>query len=516
MWSLAEAAAAVHAGAVARGSDRSADDATDGLVAAVIGSFVRRMAAVAVPLGALMSLYYAVWAPLRPDRGTRVEAAASNLVAFVVFAVLFGALFLRRHRPRLTTALRWIDEDRAATTLEERVVFRLPSQLALEQFAAILLIGVLIAIGNLWSGSLGLEWLRTLVGLGLFGATMAALTYLIAEATLRPVFARFGTVATHSALAVGTRLLVAWAVGSLVPLLFIAAIPLRGTAGEQLTTTAPLEFMAWFAVVIGAMTTVLVARSIAEPLAVVRAGLRRVAEGDLTAELAVDDPGEVGEVQAAFNHMVEGLRERSALQDMFGRHVGTEVARQALVTGVQLGGETRRATVLFVDLIGSTGLAERLPPTAVVELLNQFFGEVVRVVEAEGGWVDKFEGDGALAVFGVPTDLDDHQSHGLRAARVLTERLTQAGIAAGIGLASGELVAGNVGTERRFEYTVIGAPVNQAARLADIAKSHTPPVLGAATASEPSSTEALHWRSAGTVPVRGVDHDVAVITVSNA
>jgi adenylate cyclase len=300
----------------------------------------------------------------------------------VIFAGLFFALFRRRHRPRLTAALRWIAEQRAPTTAETRVVFLLPSQLALEQFGAILFIGVLLAIGNVLSGQFGLDWLRTLVGLALFGATLAALTYLVAEATLRPVFARFGNLATHSALAVGTRLLVAWAVGSLVPLLFIAAIPLRGTEGSQLPTTAPLEFMAWFAVVIGAVTTVLVARSIAQPLAVVRAGLRRVEEGDLTAEVAVDDPGEVGEVQAAFNQMVEGLRERSALQDMFGRHVGTEVARQALVTGVQLGGETREATVLFVDLVGSTALAERLSPTDVVELLNRFFGEVVRVVEA--------------------------------------------------------------------------------------------------------------------------------------
>lgn len=474
------------------------------------------MAAVGLPLGALISVYYAVWAPLRPDRGSRLQAAVSNLVALALFAGVFTFLFRWRHRRPLQEALCWIDERRTPTPAEIRAVFGLPSQLAAEQFGAILLIGVLLAIGNLYSGALGLEWLRTLVGLGLFGGTLAALTYLIAEATLRPVFARFGTVTAHSALAVGTRLLVAWAVGSLVPLLFIASIPLRGTAGQQLPTAAPMEFMAWSAVVMGALTTVLVARSIAEPLAVVRAGLRKVEDGDLTIELAVDDPGEVGEVQSAFNRMVQGLRERSALQDMFGRHVGTEVARQALVTGVQLGGETRHATVLFIDLIGSTALAERESPTEVVGLLNRFFNEVVRVVEIEGGWVDKFEGDGALAVFGVPTHLDDHQTHGLRAARVLHEALTRDGIATGIGVSSGELVAGNVGTERRFEYTVIGRPVNQAARLADLAKSHSPPVLASAAAGAAACRESEHWVSDGVVSVRGVDHDVEVITLQHA
>src|SRR5947209_3491228 len=163
--------------------------------------FVARMAAVGLPLGALVSVYYAVWAPLRPGRGARLEAAVSNLVALVVFAAVFTLLFRWRHRRPLQAALRWIDEGDTPRPDETRAVFGLPSKLAAEQFAAILLIGVLLAAGNVYSGSLGLEWLRTSVGLGLFGATFAALTYLIAEATLRPLFARFGTATPHSALA---------------------------------------------------------------------------------------------------------------------------------------------------------------------------------------------------------------------------------------------------------------------------------------------------------------------------
>jgi class 3 adenylate cyclase len=149
-----------------------------------------------------------------------------------------------------------------------------------------------------------------------------------------------------------------------------------------------------------------------------------------------------------FNAMVTGLRERRRLQDIFGRHVGEQVALRALEGGVQLGGELRRASILFVDLVGSTALAETLPPKEVVNRLNRFFAIVVDRVEAEGGWVDKFEGDGALAVFGVPLQQDDHPGRALATAQAIMAAVASAGTDVGIGVASGVVVAGNIGTER--------------------------------------------------------------------
>src|SRR5205814_4855713 len=111
-----------------------------------------------------------------------------------------------------------------------------------------------------------------------------------------------------------------------------------------------------------------------------------------------------------------------------------------------------------------------LPPEEVVDLLNRFFATVVRVVDAEGGWVNKFEGDAALAVFGAPTDQPDHAARALRAARRLGAELEPLGVDAGIGVSSGPVVAGNVGAENRYEDTVIGDPVNEAARLTEVAK----------------------------------------------
>ena len=186
----------------------------------------------------------------------------------------------------------------------------------------------------------------------------------------------------------------------------------------------------------------------------------------------VYDGSEIGQLQAGFNSMVDGLRERERIQDLFGRHVGEEVARAALEQGIELGGEVRDVAVLFTDVVGSTQLAAERPPEEVVELLNRFFAVVVEVVRKHGGWVNKFEGDAALAIFGAPTTLDDAAAAALAAARELAERLPKEvdGLEAAIGVSAGEAVAGNIGEESRFEYTVIGDPVNEAARLTELAK----------------------------------------------
>ncbi|MGH2476312.1 MAG: adenylate/guanylate cyclase domain-containing protein, partial [Candidatus Limnocylindrales bacterium] len=144
----------------------------------------------------------------------------------------------------------------------------------------------------------------------------------------------------------------------------------------------------------------------------------------------------------------------------------------------------------------------------VVETLNDFFDVVVGTVDAEGGWVNKFEGDGALCIFGVPGTQPDHADRALRAARLLALGLLglaerHPGLEAGIGVSSGRVVAGNVGTEARYEYTVIGPAVNEAARLTDIAKGRVVKVLASAESVRRAGAEASHWRDVGTVALRG-------------
>ncbi|HLI25375.1 MAG TPA: adenylate/guanylate cyclase domain-containing protein, partial [Acidimicrobiales bacterium] len=253
------------------------------------------------------------------------------------------------------------------------------------------------------------------------------------------------------------------------------------------------------------------AQSVAEPLERVRLALERVEAGDLTVELRVDDGGEVGRLEAGVNHMVAGLRQRQRLEDLFGRYVGAAVARRALERGELLGGERRQASMLFVDLIGSTRMAARLPPELVVATLNRFFRAVVEVVSAEGGWVNKFAGDGALCVFGTPGDDRDHATRALHAARRLHQALLasdgEAPLDAGIGVSSGEVVAGNVGSPDRFEYTIIGDAVNVAARLTDLAKERPGRVLASESALAAAAPgEGCHWEEAGSTVLRGRGH----------
>ena len=175
-------------------------------------------------------------------------------------------------------------------------------------------------------------------------------------------------------------------------------------------------FLGGVALVVGLTATMIAARAISDPVSAVRNALDRVAGGELQTQVLIEDGSEVGQLQAGFNRMAEGLHEREQIRDLFGRQVGQEVAREALRDGTRLGGEEREVGALFVDLMGSTSLSLAMPPTEVVAVLNRFFRVVIEVVEAEGGLVNKFEGDAALCVFGAPVECEDPAGEALRAA----------------------------------------------------------------------------------------------------
>lgn len=182
------------------------------------------------------------------------------------------------------------------------------------------------------------------------------------------------------------------------------------------------------------------------------------------------------------------------------------MARRALEHGTELGGQERDVAVLFVDLIGSTQLAETKPPTKVVHLLNEFFRVVVDTVGRHGGFVNKFQGDAALAIFGAPIEHPDSAGAALSAARELHDELLPVLGSAefGIGVSAGRAIAGHIGAQARFEYTVIGDPVNEAARLTELAKLEDGHVLASAIAvSGALDAEALCWNVGEIVELRG-------------
>jgi class 3 adenylate cyclase len=199
------------------------------------------------------------------------------------------------------------------------------------------------------------------------------------------------------------------------------------------------------AVIFGFVLMLVAAWITATPVRVVRAALKRVEEGDFDTNLVAFDGTELGELQRGFNSMVAGLRER--VRDLFGRHVGREVAEAAEARRPTLGGEERYTSIVFVDIIGSTKLVSGRPASEVVTLLNRFFGVVVDEVDEQRGLLNKFEGDACLAVFGAPNDLEHPEDAALSAARAIAERLRAEvpECEAGIGVAAGQVVAGNVG-----------------------------------------------------------------------
>jgi len=264
------------------------------------------------------------------------------------------------------------------------------------------------------------------------------------------------------------------------------------------------------------VTVRITSRLLADPLRALRSALERVELGELDTSLAVNDASELGQVQAGFNRMVQGLQERDRLRDLFGRHVGEDVAASALERGdVELGGETRDAAVLFVDMIGSTSLAASREPGEVVADLNAFFAIVVDCVSLHGGWVNKFEGDAALCVFGAPSAHPDAAGSALAAARALAARIDRelTGLEAGIGVSAGRVVAGNVGAAERYEYTVIGDPVNEAARLTELAKTEPGRVLASEAAVQQATTrERERWSIGRSVTLRGRTAPTVVAT----
>lgn len=433
-----------------------------------------------------------------------------NLVWFAVYLVVAApvALFWGSRRFRVRGGI--AEQERRRT--ERRMVLYGPLRLVTVQGAIwVVAAGLFLVLNLQYSLRLAMVTAETIL---LGGIAVCALSYLLCERVLRRTAARVLDDAPRTGRrflpGVVVRALLFWALGTAVPVsgvlqASVAAIFYGDISAVQLAVIVLI--VGTIGLVSGVLVTVGAARAVADPVNAVRKAMQRVELGDLEVTVAVYDGTEVGQLQAGFNTMVAGLRERERIRDLFGRHVGRDVAKAAAAAGeVRLGGEVRRVAVLFVDMVGSTALAANRPPNEVVDLLNRFFAVVVAVVEEHGGWINKFEGDAALAIFGAPVDIDDPAGCALAAARDLGERLALElpDVDVGIGVSAGDAVAGNVGDVRRFEYTVIGDPVNEAARVTELAKSVPGRVLAAAAAVELAGPEvAAAWTLGDAMTLRG-------------
>jgi adenylate cyclase len=442
-----------------------------------------------------------------------------NLFVFATFlpvAVVIGTYWsLRMSAP----ARGWIVAGRPPDERERRATLRQPLRLAAVPAALWLAAAVIFgALNAPRSAALGFQVTFTAL---LGGLATCSIIYLLVERTLRPLTARAldgGPPARPALPGIATRILLAWAFGTGLAVLGIGLVAgafLLGAPSSPQRLAATMLFLSMSALLGGLATAIAAARSIADPVNSLRRALAEVESGDLDAEVTVDDGSEVGLLQAGFNRAVAGLRERDRVRDLFGRHVGEDVARNALLRETKLGGDARDVAILFVDILGSTRFAATRAPAEVVEALNRFFAVVISVATAHGGWVNKFEGDAALCVFGAPMSHSDAAAAALESARELNRRLRAElpGIAAAIGVSAGRVVAGNVGAAERFEYTVIGDPVNEAARLTELAKARPERVLASeASLRRASEEEARWWRLGDEVMLRGRRSPTRLVT----
>jgi adenylate cyclase len=339
------------------------------------------------------------------------------------------------------------------------------------------------------------------------GLTAAVITYLLAEQVARPLLAAVlpaDTQAWPRTLGMTRRLLLGWLMASAIPIGIVAFNFASLDATQRAVAGPSLVIGCALIVVVGSVVFGVIGTSITGPVEAIRRGMGNVQEGDLEASVPATDAGELGLLQVGFNQMVDGLRERERMRDLFGRHVGVEVARRAMTGEGELGGEERTVTTMFVDIIASTHLAQTRSPNEVVAILNDFFEAVVRAVGDEHGLINKFAGDGAMCVFGAPGDQPDHALRALRSARRLKEKLDGLdAIDAAIGVSTGEVVAGNVGSLDRYEYTVIGDPVNEAARLTEQAKLISSRVLASERTVLAAGDECANWTMGHTLELRG-------------
>lgn len=357
-----------------------------------------------------------------------------------------------------------------------------------------------LVVATLVLGHTAMEAFRFVPLALLVTVTASAVAYLSLERDLRPLLANVIAIGGAApALSIRSRLLLLW--------VLVAAIPLLATAVSVAAQLRPMATLVLIAVALaaGPALTHLSGDGVTARLVALRAAVDDVERGDLSVRLPVDDTGEIGVLQAGFNRMVAGLAERDLAMELFGHHVGAEVASHAMIAGARRA-ESRVASMLFVDVIDSTPLTVRLEPSEAVALLNELFAAVVEVVAEHGGVVARFMGDGALCLFGAPEDCEDHADRALATARALVEQVrSRTSFDIGVGVSAGPVVAGNVGAARRYEYTVIGRAVNEAARLVELAKQRPGRALASASAVALAQRETGSWAEAAWLELRGFD-----------
>jgi adenylate cyclase len=272
---------------------------------------------------------------------------------------------------------------------------------------------------------------------------------------------------------------------------------------------------------LAALIALWAARNVSRPVRLLAEHTKIIGGGNYSQRIELRREDELGRLATAFNAMSTGLAERDRVRDLLDKNVSPEVAAQLMRDGATLGGEEREVTILFADIRDFTPLSEKLSPHDVLTVLNRYLDRMSAEIELQGGVIDKYIGDAIMALFGAPVRQDDAADRALAAALAMTAALAQLNrefaaeatplamslpnaLGIGIGLNTARVIAGNLGSVRRLNYSVIGDGVNVAARIESLTRNpdyHADILVSAATLH--AARGSYHTRSLGEVAVKG-------------
>jgi class 3 adenylate cyclase len=364
-----------------------------------------------------------------------------------------------------------------------------------------------------------LPWWHAFV---VFAATLAPalyatiLNYSIAELLMRPLILEIAAQLPadfefeRSGLPVRKRFILSLPAFTAVTGMAVAAL-ITDRGGTGVLAAAVAASMA-VGLALSLELTSLLSRSITDPIARVRDALARVRGGDYAARVPLVSCDELGELSLDFNRMAAGLEEREKLRAAFGTYLDKDVARFILSEQFPASGVEVDVTIMFCDVRGFTPFAERADAPAVVAALNSLFETIVPIVDRHGGHIDKFMGDGMMAVFGAPEFFRDHADRAVAAACEIVHTVNRpdADLHVGVGVNSGRVVAGSIGGAGRLNFSVIGDAVNVAARVEAATRSTGDDVL-ITGATRDALTQSRELTSRGTIDLKGKSQPVEVL-----
>lgn len=266
---------------------------------------------------------------------------------------------------------------------------------------------------------------------------------------------------------------------SLVTLHQIQEIRIGVQSIDRFLTYMPtlIRFLLVVFVALAAGLSVFLAKSVSEPLAEFESAMLTVGHGNLDVMVPVLSNDEIGRTGEGFNRMIKEHRDLDSIRDTFGRYLSQEVVEEILKSpgGVELRGELRDITILVADLRGFTRITASLEPRQVLDLINRYLGKMTDIIVKHGGTIDEFTGDGILVFFGAPKEMPEHCPTAVKCSLEMQEAMDalnaenlQCGLPAlrmGIGVNTGQLIVGNIGSEKRKKYGAVGSPINLAFRI---------------------------------------------------